>query len=159
MSPVIVPRNSRGFTLMELMIAIMIAGSIIILSVPSFNSIRLSWRLRGETQQMAAVLRAARSTAVMKNITTVFTFNPNNRTYSYFEDRDRDGARDNDEYQSATYRLVPQVRMAAYTLPGTSLSFGPMGNTKASGSITLMTSHNRFRTIWVYGGTGNVTVD
>jgi len=153
------PGGRRGFTLLELMISVMIVGAIAVLSIPAFSSFMLSWKLKGEAQQLAAALRAARSAAVMKNINTVFTFNPNDRTYSYFEDNDRDGARDSNEFQSATYRLVPQVVIAAHTLPGTSLTFGPMGNTRVDGSLTLRAAHNRIKTIRVYGGTGNVTID
>jgi prepilin-type N-terminal cleavage/methylation domain-containing protein len=153
------PRYTGGFTLAELVIAIMIMGVIAVLSVPAVAPFLQSWKLKGEAQQMASVLRSARSAAVMKNINAVFTFNPASGTYSYFEDNDRDGTRDLNEFQSATFRLVPQVTIAAFTLPGTSLTFGPMGNTRANGALTLQAAHNRSRTIRVFSGTGNVTVD
>jgi hypothetical protein len=81
------------------------------------------------------------------------------RTFFYFEDSDRDGVRDNNEYRSAIYRLIPQIIFAAHTLSGTTLTFGPMGNTRANGSITLRNTRNSTKIIRIYGGTGNVTID
>ena len=152
-------RINEGFTLTELMIAILIVGLIAVLSLPGYNHYMRNWRLNGEAQQLASALRTARSAAVMKNIDAVFTFDMNSDTYSYFEDMDGDGSRDNDEYLSATYHLPPDVTIIAHTLPSTTLTFGSKGNTRASGTITLRNTNNRSKSIRIFGGTGNVTVD
>jgi prepilin-type N-terminal cleavage/methylation domain-containing protein len=159
MSFEIVPKNDRGVTLMEIMITIIIAGMVVVLSVPSFNRFLQSWKLNGEAEQFAVVLRTARSAAVVKNTNAVFSFDEHRRTYFYFEDLDKDGVCDNSEYRSATYRFVPQVTFAARTLPGTTVTFGPMGNTRFSGSVTLRNNRERIKTVRIYGGTGNITID
>lgn len=152
-------KRNRGFTLAELMIVILIIGLITALALPGYSHFLQSWKLSGEAEQFASTLRTARSVAVMKNLNAVFTFNVNNRTFFYFEDADRDGIRDNTEYRSATYRLIPQIVFAAHTLSGTTLTFGPMGNTSANGSITLRNTRNNTKVIRIYGGTGNITID
>ncbi len=151
--------KKAGFTLVELMVTVCIIGLIAVLSIPGFTRFRQSWKLNGEADQIASTIRAARAAAVMKSINAIFTFDMDNSTFFYFEDNDRDGTRDSDEYRSATYDLDPAIVFSASTLPGTTLTFGSMGNTPNSGIITLRNTYNRTRNIRVYGGTGNIAVD
>jgi type IV fimbrial biogenesis protein FimT len=152
-------RNIDGFTLVELMITISILGLIAVMSVPNYQRFMMGWRLNGETQQLASALRTARSSAVMKNIEVVFTFDPDDGTYSWFEDANRNGHVDNGEYQSAEYDIGETLEIAAYTLSSTTLTFGSKGATRESGSITLRNPINHVRRVRIFGGTGNVTVD
>lgn len=152
-------RKNDGFTLTELMLGILVIGIIAVLSLPSYGRFIQNWRLNGEAQQFASTLRTARSAAVMKNIDAVFTFDMNNDTYFYFEDTNRDGNYDNGEYLSATYQLPDGISIIAHTLPSTTLTFGSKGNTRASGTITLRNTNNRNKSIRIFGGTGNITVD
>ncbi len=152
-------RKKAGFTLVELMIAVSILGLVIILSVPNFSRFINTWRLKGEAEQFGVALRTARSVAVMKNIDVVFSFNANNNTYSYFEDKDRDGSIDSDEYESAIHELPATVSIVAYTLSSTVLTFGSKGNTRETGTITLRNTDNEIKTIRIYGGTGNITIE
>jgi type IV fimbrial biogenesis protein FimT len=154
-----IAREHRGFTLVELMISISIMGLITVLAVPGFTRFLQSWKLQGEANQFAATLRTARAAAVTKNINVVFTFDPDDETFFYFEDSDRDGLQDNSEYCSATYSLETGIAFAAYTLSSETLTFGSMGNTRESGSVTLRNSYNRTRTVRIYGGTGNITIE
>jgi len=152
-------RNIRGFTLTELMIVISILGLIAVLSVPNYNRFMMGWRLNGETQQLASALRTARSSAVMKNIEVVFSFDPDAGTYSWFEDANGNGGLDNGEYQSAEYDIGETIEIAAYTLSSTTMTFGTKGTTRESGSITLRNTINHIRRVRIFGGTGNVIVD
>jgi type IV fimbrial biogenesis protein FimT len=152
-------RNTKGFTLVELMIVITILGLVAVLSVPNYQRFMQGWRLDGETQHLASALRTARSAAVMKNIDVVFTFDPDANTYSWFEDTNGNGNLDNGEYESAEYSLSETVDIAAHTLSSTTLTFGNKGNTRESGSITLRNTLNNVRQVRIFGGTGNVTVD
>ena len=152
-------RNTRGFTLTELMIAVSIFGLIAVLSVPNYTRFMHGWRLNGETQQLASALRTARSSAVMKNIDVVFSFDTDTNTYSWYEDTNGNGSLDNGEYESAEYDLGETVEISAYTLSSTTLTFGSKGNTRESGSITLRNTLNNVKNIRIFGGTGNVTVD
>lgn len=148
-----------GFTLVELMVAIAIIGLIAVLSIPGYTRFRQSWLLRAEAEQFAATMRAARAAAVMKSIDVVFRFDMDQNTFFYFEDSNRNGLRDGKEYQSATYSLSPGISFSALTLPSAQVTFGALGNTRFSGTVTIRNSYNRFRSIRIYGGTGNVAVD
>lgn len=152
-------RNIKGFTLVELMITISIIGLIAILSVPNYQRFMHGWRLNGETQQLASALRTARSSAVMKNIDVVFSFDTDDGTYSWYEDMNRNGSLDNGEYESSEFDLGETIEITAHTLSSTTLTFGNKGNTRESGSITLRNVLNNVRQVRIFGGTGNVTVD
>ena len=151
--------TKSGFTMVELMIVVSIIGMLAILSLPGYNRFMQNWKLNGETQQLASVLRTARSAAVMKNINVVFTFDMDTNTYWYFEDLDRNGSRGASEYLSSTYELTPGVIITAHTFPSRTLIFGSKGNTSNSGTITLRNSNHKNRGIRIYGGTGNISVD
>jgi len=152
-------RKNRGFTLVELMVSISIIGLIAVLSVPGFSRFLQSWKLMGDADRFASTLRMARAAAVTKNISVVFTFDTDDNTFFYFEDNDRDGNLDNNEYRSAIYRLDPGIVFTAHTLSTATLTFGAMGNTRESGSVTFRNSYSRTRAVRIFGGTGNVTIE
>jgi type IV fimbrial biogenesis protein FimT len=148
--------KSRGFTLVELMFVILIFGLVMTMSMPSFGRFLQTWKLHGEVDRVASVLRTARSAAIMRNINSVFQFDQNLGTYFYFEDLDRDGGHDAGEYQSATFTLPPGIRFESQTLGGTVVTFGPKGNTTQNGNIILENGLERTKQITIFGGTGNI---
>jgi len=152
-------RTGAGFTLIELMITILILGLVAALAMPTYGRFMQDWKLTGEADQFASALRTARSSAVMKNIDAVFTFDMDTNTYFYFEDDNRNGVRDHGEYRSDMFGLYNGIVIAAHTLSTRTLTFGRMGNTRESGSITLQNANNNVRTIRIFGGTGNISVD
>ncbi|MCI0479609.1 GspH/FimT family protein [Candidatus Uhrbacteria bacterium] len=126
------------------------------ISLPNFGRFLQTWRLHGEVDRMAAALRTARSAAVMRNINTVFQFDLDAGTYFYFEDEDADGQRDSAEYRSATFTLSRGIFIDSQTLGGTTITFGPRGNTMQSGAIVLENGREKTRQITIFGGTGNI---
>lgn len=151
-------RNTKGFSLLELMVVITIMGLLLGLSVPALARYLQNWRLNAEADEIAMMMRAARSAAIMKNTTTVFQFDAQASTYGYFEDLDGDGNHDDSEYQNEA--SLPQgLVINRHTLTNTRLAFGPRGNCNESGSITVSNTNYRERTIVVFGGTGNIRVD
>lgn len=148
-----------GFTLVELMVVICVIGLLAVVSLPAYPRFMQNWKLNGDTQEFVCTLRTARSSAVMKNIDVVFTFDMNTDTYWYFEDEDRNGLRDKSEFRSATYELSPGIEIAAHTLTATTFTFGSKGNTRESGTITIQNAYNKNKGVRIFGGTGNITVD
>ncbi|UCH83246.1 MAG: GspH/FimT family pseudopilin [Candidatus Latescibacterota bacterium] len=148
--------KSRGFTLVELMFVVLVIGLMLLMSLPGFGRFLQTWKLHGEIDRMASTMRAARSAAIMKNIDAVFQFDVIRGTYSYFEDEDGDGSRDNDEYRSATHNLPPGITFDSHTFGATTITFGPRGNTTQSGSITMGNTLHKTRQLSLFGGTGNI---
>jgi len=69
MQPRAVP--ARGFTLIELMVAVMILAILITLTVPSFNNAALSGKLGGFANDLVASAQLARSEAIKRNATVM----------------------------------------------------------------------------------------
>src|SRR5262245_55489555 len=61
--------GSAGFTLIELMVAIVILAVLLALAAPSFNNASLSGRLNGFANSLVAAAQVARSEAIKRNST------------------------------------------------------------------------------------------
>jgi Tfp pilus assembly protein FimT len=141
------------------MITISIMGIIAVASVPAMGRFMQSWRLSGQTSELAGFLRKARSTAVMKNREVVFKFKMSDKTYYYFEDLDGDGVRDSQEYHSGVQQLSGGIAFEGHTLSGPILIFSPRGNANEGGTITLQNTRANTRSVSIFGGTGAVSSD
>ena len=60
-------RTTRGFTLVELLITLAIAGMLAALGAPAFGNLLARTRNAGAEAALANTLRHARSTAVLRN--------------------------------------------------------------------------------------------
>lgn len=63
-------KTTRGFTLIELMITLMVAAIIVAFAAPSFQSMLMNNRLLAQTQALANALNYARNTALSQNVQT-----------------------------------------------------------------------------------------
>jgi len=62
-----VHRQSRGFTLIELMIVLAILGVILAIALPSFSEISLNTRLKAYANELVSSVYLARSEAIKRN--------------------------------------------------------------------------------------------
>lgn len=60
-------RNTRGFTLIELMIVLIILAVILVIGVPSYNTLALRAKLKAYANEVAASALTARSEAIKRN--------------------------------------------------------------------------------------------
>lgn len=71
--------NSRGFTIIELMVVTGVFAILTAIAVPQFRAFQTGFRLDGATRQVFSELMSARAKAVNENTTHTVTF-PNNYT-------------------------------------------------------------------------------
>lgn len=61
------PASTRGFTLIEVMVVVMVLGVLAVISAPYLGDFVLNARLRDASQQLRATLVQARSEAITRN--------------------------------------------------------------------------------------------
>jgi len=152
-------RLVRGFTLIELMIVITIMGALLAITTPAVTRFLGDWRLNGAAAQMATAMRAARSSAVDKDINVVFVFDKDQGQYFFIEDTNGNGDADAGELQTSARVLPKGVSIDDFTVPQESVTFSPRGSTSDGGTIVMKGRGDREIQIRVYSGTGNVAVE
>lgn len=68
---------SRGFTMVELAITILLLGMLFGFAIPAFRNISASYQLKGATENMAAQIRMAREKAIATGSGQPMHFTPN----------------------------------------------------------------------------------
>lgn len=76
--------STRGFTLLELMIAIAVASTLIAIAVPSFRSLIISNRLSVTSNEFVYAISEARSQGLRRNAPTLFCGSSGNPTAGDF---------------------------------------------------------------------------
>jgi prepilin-type N-terminal cleavage/methylation domain-containing protein len=149
----------RGFSLTELMIVISIMGVLLAVSAPALSQYAANWKLNGAVSDMAMVIRAARSTAVNKDINVVFLFDKDGSQYHALEDTNGNGTSDAGERETSVQDLPSGVSIDSFTVPQESVTFNSKGSTQDGGVIVMKGRGNYELQIRVYSGTGNVSVE
>jgi len=65
-------RGSKGFTLIELFVALLIRGTFLLLAVPSFSGLIRSNRLVTQSHNFVTAARFARTEAISRNVSVLF---------------------------------------------------------------------------------------
>lgn len=68
---------SRGFSLVEMAVVILLLGLMFAFSIPAFQNISTSYQLKGATENIAAQLRLAREKAIATGMPQPMHFTPN----------------------------------------------------------------------------------
>ncbi|EGW21555.1 hypothetical protein Mettu_0321 [Methylobacter tundripaludum SV96] len=143
------PEYNSGFTLLELMITIAIAGILVGVAIPSFTSIIASNRLTAYANELVTALNLARNEAVKRGMSvTVRKVDNNSSTnkgaganwedgWDIFTDADSDG---NFEAGDVLIRTYDPLKFS-YTLRGNNFSnfirFTSSGQSNTNGSFVI----------------------
>src|SRR5262245_2755893 len=68
--------TEKGFTLMELMMALAVIGVLAAVTIPSFNEFRLNSRMTSAANDLLAALNVARSEAIKRQVPVAFCGSP-----------------------------------------------------------------------------------
>ena len=77
---------SRGFTLLELMVVLVILTLMVALVPPLLSGLGITTELRGSARQLAAGLRAARNAAITEQRAATLTVDLDSRTFKVSSD-------------------------------------------------------------------------
>lgn len=140
--------NTRGFSLVELMVTVVIAGMILAIGIPAFNTVGVTLRHREAREELRQNLRGARQAAVTQHRPVVMSFGDGVQTSgitSYKVHVDANGDRTHQSGESASIYSLPRG-CSLTTLgfsPADTLIFDP------SGALQPGTTGGRF---YVLGG-------
>ncbi len=122
-------RHPRGFSTLEVIIAIAIIGIIALCAVPTFASYRRRASLTSQANELRTIFRAVRARAIARSrhAGVKFTRSGNRWTYSLYEDGNSNGIRNDDIASGADRRyagpsvLMPQFNIATIALLSTTI--------------------------------------
>lgn len=131
--------SSRGFSLIELMIVLVVAGVLIGMGVPAWKGFQRSLEQQQARGEVVQAIRTARQTAVTRHAPVILTFGTpptttNITQYAVHVDLDNDRFKDFGE--PWTQRALPNgTRLAQVALvPTDSLIFDPSGALQPGGT-------------------------
>lgn len=144
--------NRKGFTLLELMIAVVIIGVVLRVAMPNFQIWVSNQRLRDDMSQIEADIQVARMTAINRNIPVSVMFNQIASQYTVFIDDGQGGGTARDLAQNGTETtLIQRTLKNGITFSsvdfngGAALLFNPRGfrSSPSGGNSKLELSTSR----------------
>jgi prepilin-type N-terminal cleavage/methylation domain-containing protein len=92
------PENRRGFSALELLTVLALAGTILAVSVPAFRTIARQTELRGAVNEIRSVMRLGRSRAIARGSNSAIRFEKHAGEWMFaiYDDLDGDGVRNDD---------------------------------------------------------------
>ena len=149
--------DSRGFSLIELMMVVVVIGIVLTAGLPAFGTFRDRMVLVQARNQVTQDLRIARQVAVTRHCPVIVTFGDGSTTtnvgsYTVHYDTNGDGASTTDERR--INRTMPRsTRLSSVTLtPTDKLTFdmsGVLAPGTGGGQLVFATSRGRVDTLLV----------
>jgi prepilin-type N-terminal cleavage/methylation domain-containing protein len=149
--------DSRGFTLIELMIVVVVIGLVLLAGLPAFGTFRDAMTVTQASNQVTQDLRMARQVAVTRHCPVVITFGNGTATenignYSVLYDTNGDGTVSNGE-RFFNRTMPSRTRLSNVSLsPTDKVSFdmsGVLSPGTGGGQLVLRTSRGRLDTLLV----------
>jgi len=103
----------RGYSLLELLVAIAAIGLIVAVTLPSFGELNRRRELRAATAHLRSIFREVRSRAIAQGFNAAVKFKEIDGEWQYaiFEDGDGDGVRNDDLVSGKDPMVVPYRRV------------------------------------------------
>jgi type II secretion system protein H len=155
-------RSSAGFTTIELMVVLVIAGLSLAAAIPAFQSFLRSNQVNDAASQLSGRLRLARQSAVAQGIPRIVTFDLEGGTYSIVRDANADGVVQDGETVEGTFTLPHGITMESAEgegFGGDQVVFNPNGSASATGALVLANEAGYSTQLTVLAPTGQVRVN
>ena len=130
------PARSRGFTLVELMVTVVVLAVLMGIALPSFRGVIVSNKLSSQSNELLASLQYARSESVRRNVRVTFCQSANGTScatsvtwagWLIFADSNRNNTADADEAIRTGTLIDPTVLAASSNISGYRFNFYPDG--------------------------------
>jgi len=172
------PRATRGFTLVELLVVLVLVGIVLLVAIPNLRRVQIKAQVSRALRNVDNVFLRARGEAVKRHSPVGIVINAQTRQFTVFEDWDPgnanvptngNGVRDANEDIIATRTLDREVSFAAKPsgdtdpqpdLKGSTVFYGSDGALRSAGGALYLADNrgNEFR-IRVVAATGAARVE
>ncbi len=150
----------RGFSLIELMVALAIAALLLVLAAPSYGTWVMDGQIRAAAESIAGGLRIAYSEAIKRNVPVQFVLDPTTGTGKW------DVVLVSDSSVLRTESFAEGSKLASFTADGTTVEFTSLGLinpantdlTSVNVSTTTANANARQLTVLVGGGRTGIKV-
>lgn len=149
--------KTHGFTLVELMVTLAVAGVLMAIGVPAYQDFVLNSKRTAAVNDMLADFQIARSSSISRNSRIVLCSSTNgtgcansdnwDTGWIMFQDDDADGVKDGGEEVLASHEATPQntitgsFRAVAYRPNGRVITYTPVGTAANTlGTVTVCDS-------------------
>lgn len=152
-------RNSKGVSLMEMMIILVVIGVMAAMAVPHWFAAMPRLRTQSAARDVVSALRFARSEAIARKEPFGVSFNTSDNFYSTFINRDAPGTPSLTPGDSVldTTCVGVEVNLASSTFPTAAVVFQPDGSASASGVVNLVAGDSSvFFVVDVLASTGRI---
>jgi len=151
-------KDSRGFSLAELITVTSIISIMSAIAIPSFLTVQPGMRLNGAAREVFGKLMWARAQAVEENTTYSVAF-PNNHTLTIINDTNGNGVADLGE-TTETVDIQTDYTDVTFVVGGadTTPNFNGRGTTNGQTTITVSNGSGSTRIVTVTA-TGNVKIN
>lgn len=133
--PSTIMQRQKGFSVLELMVALIIISIIAGISIPVYLNMKPQLRLNGAARQVMGDLAKARMKAISQNNEYKIFFDIDNHQYQILDDDDNDGTIDSGE-EVTTRDIQTEYYDTTFSATANPI-FHPKGNASPSTSITL----------------------
>ena len=152
-------RNSKGITVLELVIGAVVVGVIAAMAAPEFGDVVKRLRFKRASRDMVSAMRLARSDAIAQRTQVGLYFDYSSNGYVIFKDQINPDQFTYDVGDSVvkTIGLEGGVSLYYHTFTGSAVIFKPDGSASSSGNVVLSDQEwTRHSVIDVLASTGRV---
>ncbi len=152
-------KNSKGITLLELMIAVVMVGVIVTMAAPQFAGVLPRLKFKSKSRDIVSDMRLARSDAIAQRAQFGLYFDYSQNGYVLFKDQVNPDLFTYETGDSVikTVTLGQDVSLYYYTFSNGSVVFKPDGSAGSSGYVTISNEQgNDQADIDVLASTGRV---
>jgi prepilin-type N-terminal cleavage/methylation domain-containing protein len=155
-------RSQKGFTAVEMMVAVAIMGITMAVAIPTFRVIAGGSVLVGGAERLAAQFKLARQMAVSQGVPYIVVWDADNSSVDIVRDEDADGEPDDDEPNQGALTLPVQLHLSNPDTLGFDEDYVTLlanGSASESGTLIVGDTRGDTKSVVLLGPTGHVRVD